>query len=151
MRIEQTNAFSDLKACAAIWLEASIAAHTFIAPDFWARNHTAMLEEYLPASDVYVAKTQSTIVGFAAIHDCVLAALFVDPAEWGKGIGSELIRYTKDKYAKLELAVYTSNARALRFYRQHGFVLQEERICPHTGEPELLMSWYQQKPLHTSG
>lgn len=141
MMIERTDNPFDLKKCADIWLDASIAAHTFIEPDFWISNHSVMAEEYLPASAVYIAKRQSEITGFAAICTGSLAALFVEPTEWGKGLGSELLCYVKDRHENLTLAVYKSNARAICFYQRHGFSIHKGQICSYTGEPELLMFW----------
>lgn len=141
MIIERTDNCLELKKCADIWLDASINAHTFVKPEFWRANHAAMFEEYLPVSEVFIAREQSKIIGFAAIHENSLAALFVAPAEWGKGVGSKLLCHVKDVYENLTLAVYKSNIRAVKFYQKHGFSLRNEQICSRTGEPELLMLW----------
>lgn len=66
-------------------LFASIAVHTFMEPGFWAGNRLAMHEESLPASEVYAAKKQSKIAGFAAIRNGWLAALFADPTVFPHG------------------------------------------------------------------
>lgn len=139
MIIERTANLFDLKICAEIWLDASIAAHTFMEPGFWASHQPVIAEEYLPASEVYIAKKHSKIKGFAAIRNDSLAALFIDPAEWGKGIGSRLLCHVKDLYNNLELSVYKSNIRAVEFYKRHGFSLKNGQVCSHTGEEELLM------------
>ena len=114
-------------------------------PGFWASTHRAIAEEYLPASEVYLVKKQSQITGFAAVHEGALAALFVDPAEWGNGVGTKLLCHAQTLYENLTLAVYKSNERAVGFYQKHGFFVQSEQICVHTGEPELLMLWRKDK------
>lgn len=132
---------SEIKTCADIWLESSIEAHTFIQPEFWKNNYSAMLEQYLPAADIYLAKDGETIAGFAALHQVTLAALFVLPAWWGKGVGALLLNHAQKLNDELQLTVYSKNSRAITFYLRHGFVTQQEQSCPHTDEPELLMFW----------
>lgn len=141
MIIEKTDSRLDLYRCADIWLDASTVAHSFIKPEFWTSNHHAMAEKYLPASEVYIAKAHSKIMGFAAVCENSLAALFVAPTEWGKGVGSKLLCCVKDSHQNLTLAVYKSNERAVGFYQRHGFFVLCEQTCSHTGETELLMSW----------
>lgn len=141
MNITQALLPSEMQACADIWLEASIAAHTFIPHDFWRDNHVAMREQYLPAADVYLAQEQGIIVGFAALHQGTLAALFVLPAWWSKGVGSLLLQHVQGLHAELKLTVYAKNSRAINFYLRHGFITQQEQTCAHTSEPELQMLW----------
>ncbi len=132
---------SEIETCADIWLQASLAAHDFVAPDFWREHYDAMKEQYLPGSDVYLAKEDGTVLGFAAVSQEALAALFVLPACWGKGVGSGLLRHVRGMHEELTLAVYSKNSRAVSFYLHHGFTVSKEQTCPHTGEPELLMLW----------
>ena len=141
MNITQALLPSEMQACADIWLEASIAAHDFIPPEFWKSNYSAMLEQYLPATDVYLAQEQGIIVGFAALHQGTLAALFVLPVRWSKGVGALLLQYVQALHAELKLTVYAKNSRAINFYLRHGFAIQQEQTCSHTSEPELLMLW----------
>lgn len=132
---------SEIGACADIWLQASLVAHDFVAPDFWREHYYAMKEQYLPGSDVYLAKEDCTVLGFAAVSQGALEALFVLPACWGKGVGSVLLRHVQDLHAELTLAVYSKNSRAVGFYLHHGFTVSREQDCLHTGEPEILMLW----------
>jgi putative acetyltransferase len=141
MHISQVTTAPEISLCAEIWLKASILAHDFIAPEFWRSNLSAMKEQYLPASTVYAAKNQLTILGFAAVYQDSLAALFVSPEWWNKGIGSELLRHVQTVHSKLNLNVYTKNSGAIRFYQKYGFSALNEQTCPHTGESELLMCW----------
>jgi len=141
MIITLTKDSSEIKACADIWLQASLAAHDFIPPDFWHEHYEVMKEQYLPGSDVYLPKLEDTVMGFAAVNPGALAALFVQPTCWGKGVGSRLLRHIQDLHAELILTVYSRNSRAVNFYLHHGFTVCKEQNCPHTGEPEILMLW----------
>ena len=141
MLVTQTKDRSEITACADIWLQASLAAHDFAAPDFWHGHYEAMKEQYLPASEVYLAKEEDAAMGFAAVHQGALEALFVRPTWWGKGVGSRLLRHIQDLHTELTLAVYSKNGRAVDFYLHHGFTEIQEQTCPHTGEPEISMLW----------
>ena len=141
MIIIQTSDRSEIEACADIWLQASLAAHDFVDPDFWRKNYDAMKEQYLPGSDVYLAKEKNTVIGFAALCQGALEALFVRPVWWGKGVGSRLLRHVQGLHTELTLAVYSRNNRAVSFYLHHGFTVSKKQTCPHTGEPEILMLW----------
>ena len=144
MRITHITTAPAIARCAAIWLEASCVAHDFIAPEFWQSNLAAMQERYLPASTVYAAETRGHIPGFAAVHQGSLAALFVSPGWWGKGVGHQLLRHVQSLHSPLDLCVYAQNSRAVRFYLNNGFSILREQTCPQTHEPELFMSWEKQ-------
>ncbi len=122
-----------------IWLDASIKAHNFIASDYWKSKVADMCNIYLPASDIYMAVINGQVVGFYAIYKNSIAALFVAPDKQGKGIGSILLDHAKSMNHALSLTVYKANQRAVDFYLHRGFVIQQEQVDPHTGQPELLM------------
>jgi L-phenylalanine/L-methionine N-acetyltransferase len=53
--------------------------------------------------------------------------LYIEPAHWGKGIGTEAIRFLETEvkshgYHRMECMVADSNPRALRLYQQMGYV-----------------------------
>lgn len=76
-----------------IWLEASIKAHDFIAPEFWKSQVCNMRNIYLPASQTYVYLNGGQVRGFYSLHEGVLAAIFVSPTEQGCGIGKQLMTH----------------------------------------------------------
>jgi len=141
MIITLTKDSSEIEACADIWLQASLAAHDFVSPEFWHKNYEAMKEQYLPGSDLYLAQEEDTILGFAAVNQGALEALFVQPTCWGKGVGSRLLQHVQSLHTELTLAVYSKNSRAVGFYLHHGFTVCREQTCPHTGEPEVVLLW----------
>ena len=143
--IRPASGREDLSVCADIWLAASVAAHGFVAPDFWKNHHAAMRDLYLPASSVLVAENTGRIGGFSAVREDRLEALFVEPCFWGLGLGSALLRELKRTHARLTVAVYTQNARARGFYTKNGFLVQGKQSCPSTGEDELRMVWHREQ------
>ena len=124
-----------------IWLGASIQAHAFIDEQFWRAQRDAMRSVYLPAASSFVFEREGAIAGFYSLYGDALAALFVHPDSQGAGIGSLLVAHAKSGRDRLELAVYSANRAARRFYERHGFVAIDERLDAHTGHPETLMRW----------
>lgn len=141
MHISLITAKPEIKRCADIWLEASLAGHSFVASEFWHSNLAAMRERYLPTATIYAAKDGASVLGFAAVREESLEALFVSPGWWGKGVGGSILKHVQTKYSELRLSVYVKNFRAIGFYRKYGFCVLHEQTCPHTGEPEFVMRW----------
>jgi len=131
----------DIPAMVEIWLSASIRAHNFISSDFWHKNAVEMRDRYLPASENWVYCDGERILGFVALQQNTLAALFVAPNHQGRGIGRHLLRHAKLLRQTLSLTVYEANTRAIDFYSHHGFKMMIAQKDPHTGHSELLMSY----------
>ena len=141
---------ADMDAVLAIWLAASIHAHDFIEPGYWEEHLDAMREHYLPAAEVWVSEVDGAVTGFCALDGGRLAALFVAPEAQGGGIGSNLATKAQSRRDQLELTVYRRNARAVAFYRRHGFESVREQMDDATGEPELVMRWQRPSPIAPS-
>ena len=135
----------DYAACANIWLEASLLAHDFVDPSLWEAQRKAMEQHYLPSSQVVLLKSGERPLAFAALckpeDEDLLAALFVTPACWRKGLGSVLLRHVMQGRSSLRLDVYRANTGALAFYESMGFVPVGESVCGHTGQPQIAMRW----------
>lgn len=130
----------DIDSVLDIWLTASIKAHDFVAAEFWSNHLDAMRDLYIPASQVYVYEKESVVLGFYALHDNSLAALFVDPEHQGAGIGSQLMAHALQQRRQLELTVYKDNAPSVAFYLARGFNIISEQTDEHTGHIEYVMS-----------
>ncbi len=131
---------SDWDALTDIWLEASVRAHDFIPSSFWEASKQDMKEIYLPHSEVYIVEDKGKVLGFSAMVDDTLAALFVHPSHQGKGIGSLLLSELKKKYSHIQLNVYKKNHSAVQFYTQKSFKVISEGIDERTGEEEYTMA-----------
>ena len=80
-----------------------------------------------------VAEDGDAILGFAATGSAAdapgvgeLAALYVEPGAWGRGVGRELIaaaraRLVKRSFGEAVLWLMVGNARAARFYEADGW------------------------------
>lgn len=132
----------DTDALVAIWLAASRESHSFVPYDVWLSHADAMRDVYLPAAQTFVAvDSDGRVIGFMSLVGDELAALFVEPSSQGRGIGTALLGHAQQVRSILTLGVYAANARAIAFYRGHGFDLLNERIDEKTGQPEMRMRW----------
>ncbi|MDW6093296.1 N-acetyltransferase [Vibrio rhizosphaerae] len=129
----------DLDSVLDIWLKASVKAHDFVSAEFWESQVENMRHIYIPASEVCVFETESQVVGFYALYENTLAALFVVPELQGKGIGKQLLNHAKTQRARLSLSVYKENQASYQFYVSQGFHVVSEQRDEHTGHPEYTM------------
>ncbi|UYW01908.1 GNAT family N-acetyltransferase [Flavobacterium agricola] len=137
----QTASSNNYEQLAEIWFKASIIAHNFIAQSYWQQNILAMQTQYLPNAEVYVAIANKQPVGFIALKNNCLVAIFIDPNFQGKGIGTQLLHYAKQLKSELTLQVYQKNKQAVQFYLQQGFIIVNETVDETTQQLEYVLRW----------
>ena len=130
----------DIETVLDIWLRASIKAHDFVDADFWVSQVDNMRNIYIPASETFVYERASKVVGFYALDENTLAAIFVDPASQWVGIGKQLMKHVKEQRSTLSLSVYKENVASFNFYIAQGFTVVSEQVDDHTGHQEYTMS-----------
>jgi len=136
---------ADEDAAIALWLVTWQAAYPqidFAARLSWWREHWRKLAA---AAQIAVAENaERTMIGFVTIepHTHYLDQLVVAPDYWGKAIGAALIGEAKRLSPDfIDLDVNTDNARALSFYRKHGFVVTGDGVNASSGRPVHHMRW----------
>lgn len=132
---------NDISLVLDIWLRASIKAHDFVEAEFWEAQVDNMRDIYIPASTTYVYELNSQVVGFYAIYENTLAAIFVLPENQGKGIGKLLLSHAKSQCSPLSLNVYQENNASFQFYLSQGFSVVSEQADDHTGHQEYTMTF----------
>ncbi|VVO76675.1 putative N-acetyltransferase YjaB [Pseudomonas fluorescens] len=130
----------DMERILDIWLSASLKAHDFIEAAHWQSHVETLRNIYIPASESYVIEEQSRVLGFCSLLDNQLAALFIDPAFQGKGLGKQLLKHAKALRNQLTLTVYKENTPGCAFYLSQGCVVVQEQIDAQTGQTEYLMA-----------
>jgi len=137
------NLESDINVVVNIWLITSLQAHSFISSDYWKSKQEDMKNIYLPASETYIYKDDTTkeILGFISLVDDYLSAIFVKPGNQRKGIGTLLLNHAKAIRDELTLHVYLENSSSIDFYTKNGFTILDQQTDPNTGAQELKMKW----------
>lgn len=129
----------DIAKLVELWYDASVIAHDFIEKNYWEEKKKEMTEIYIPNSETYVYEQAGQIIGFVSLLENYIAAIFVAPAQQGKGVGKALMQFVKQQRKTLTLGVYAKNINSIAFYKKQGFVVVEEKIDEPTGEQELVM------------
>lgn len=123
-----------------IWLNTNKEAHSFIAEEYWNDNFE-LVKTMLLEAELYVYEVDNEIEGFIGLNDNYIGGIFVWHSFQSKGIGKQLLDYTKGIKKELVLSVYQKNQNAIKFYKREGFVISLERIEEETGEREYSMKW----------
>ena len=121
--------------------------HAYPALDFaqridWWRGRWR--DELVPATVVTVAERAGALLGFVTVDPRTgyLDQIVVAPEEWGGALAAALVAEAKRcAPAGLDLLVNQDNARAIRFYEKHGFVVAGADKNPLSGAPLHRMSW----------
>jgi putative acetyltransferase len=101
-------------------------------------------QELVPVADVVVAESDGDLIGFVTIdpNSRYLDQLVVAPEHWGSRAATALLDEAKRRSPSgIELLVNKENARAIRFYEKHGFVISGEALNWRSGAPVHKMSW----------
>jgi len=136
----------DLDSVMTIWLDANKEAHPFIPKQYWQENYAAV-KRTIPDSDVFVYQDCQTIVGFVGLVGSLIAGIFVNQNNQGKGVGKALLAHCKEAHQELHLHVYKKNTRAVNFYLRESFTVLKEQMDAPTGEVELVMVWKAYRPI----
>jgi putative acetyltransferase len=123
------------------WQQAYPAIDFAARVDWWRERWR---NELVPSATIVVAETAGSLAGFVTVNAATgyLDQIVVAPGHWGAGIAETLLDEAKRlSPARLELHVNQDNARAIRFYRKHGFMVAGEDVNARSGAPIYLMKW----------
>lgn len=98
----------------------------------------------LPRASVWVAEAGGEVVGYAALRDGTLEALYLLAGVRRRGIGSRLLAVVKAASpGRLDLFVFQRNTDARAFYTRHGFVVvdTDDGSRNMEREPDMTMRW----------
>jgi putative acetyltransferase len=100
--------------------------------------------ELVPKASITIAERAGEVLGFVTIDPATgyLDQIVVAPEGWGLGVSEALLAEAKRICPqKIELHVNQDNARAIRFYEKHGFMVTGESKNPISGRPVFAMRW----------
>lgn len=127
----------DLQAVMDIWYRASLIAHPFLDDAFLQAERQEIVEKHMPSVETWVYEWESRIVGFIALLDCEVGAIFVDPQYQRQGIGRALMDHARDLRGNLELDVFKENRIGRAFYDHYGFKVIAEHLHEASGQLQL--------------
>ena len=100
--------------------------------------------ELVPVATIMLAERDGALVGFVTVDPKTryLDQIVVAPEAWGSEVAAALVaearRLSPDG---LDLKVNADNARAIRFYEKHGFMISGHEVNERSGAPVHVMSW----------
>ncbi len=100
--------------------------------------------ELVPHASITLAEIDGSLAGFVTVEPAsgYLDQIVVAPEGWGAGIAAALIAEARRiAPAGLDLLVNQDNARAVRFYEKHGFVVSGTDVNARSGAPLYRMAW----------
>ena len=113
----------DFNTMADIWEEALADSYEYLRMSEIIRLKKIVLEKYFPNKDFhyYILDNQSGSAGFVGIINNKIEFLFVNPDEFGKGYGRELLLYSLENHNAKHVDIHQQNVYALSFYSKAGF------------------------------
>jgi len=128
---------------ARVWMESWVSTGLAEASNFLLANLRARVRHEIEHGwSLYVADDGATFAAMLALHlpDKYLDQLFVAPSYQGKGIGRQLLAFTRQHLPdEIWLRCVRENEKAWRWYEREGFVFEKEEVSQTTG---FMMKFY---------
>ena len=141
IRTIRQYAEADLNGVLSSWENASRIAHPFLTKIFLDKERYNITNVYLPNADTWVAEIDGLVVGFIALLDNEVGAIFVDPEFHGAGFGKALMDKAQEIHGNLEVEVFEANLTGRKFYSSYGFELFIEKTHEETGNKMLRLKF----------
>ena len=127
---------TDVPRALQIWRDAVDATHGFLSAEHRAEIDVLVAEQFLPNAQIWVAVDGSDRpLGWLVMDGDMIDALFVDPAEHGRGIGSRLVDHAATLSPNLRVEASEQASNALPFYLARGFRITGRTETDHDGRP----------------
>jgi len=105
-----------------IWHSAVAATHDFVSPEHRTEIAAIVRDKYLPSTPLWVIVDEADRpLGFMGMTGPMVDSLFIDPANFGRGLGRTLMDHARTLEPDLRVDVNEQNEAALAFYRHLGF------------------------------
>jgi ribosomal protein S18 acetylase RimI-like enzyme len=143
IRIARSDEYDEV---ARVWMESWVSTGLEDGSEYLLANLRARVpREVENGWSLYVADDDGRIAAMLALHlpHRYLDQLFVAPQYQGKGLGRQLLAFTRAHLPdEIWLRCVRENDRAWRWYEREGFVFEKQEVEPKTG---LTMKYYRWK------
>ncbi|MBI5323351.1 GNAT family N-acetyltransferase [Bradyrhizobium sp.] len=131
---------------ARVWMESWVSTGLAEASNFLLANLRARVRQEIEGGwSLFVADDSGILAAMLALHlpDRYLDQLFVAPEYQGKGVGRQLLAFTRQQLPdEIWLRCVRENEKAWRWYEREGFVHEKEEVASATG---FMMKYYRWK------
>lgn len=118
-----------------IW-EASVrATHHFLAEENIQHYKKSLMDEYFDQINLYYLSIDQQIAGFIGLEADYIQMLFIDPAYFGKGLGTMLVQFAFEEHNVQLVDVNEHNPGAIQFYQRMGFETIDRSPFDPSGNP----------------
>lgn len=117
-----------------IWECSVRATHFFLREEDIIEIKSSLVPLYFPNVDLYSVSDNGRLTGFIGLNADVIEMLFVDSQFRGRGYGSLLIDFAKQRGAT-KVDVNEQNVSAFEFYKSKGFRLIGRDETDESGRP----------------
>lgn len=125
-----------------VWRQAVEATHHFLSPVEIDQIEPEVRDYLASGMPLWTLEYDGQAAGFLGLVEKEIAALFIDPALHGQGLGRQAIDYALQQGAR-HLKVNEQNPTALGFYEHMGFKPINRQACDDAGRPYplIVMEW----------
>ncbi|MBT6089732.1 MAG: GNAT family N-acetyltransferase [Rhodospirillaceae bacterium] len=125
---------SDVDAVVSVWRTASDLAHPFLSEAFQDKEQENVRNVYPQFAEIWVKEIEDKVVGFVALIENEVGAIFLDPNLHGQGIGREMMDFVIGQKGSVSLDFFKENEIGRRFYDRFGFVETKEYLHEDSGK-----------------
>ena len=112
---------ADTEKLVSLWRRSVLATHTFLSVADVDALMPVVRHEVLGNLEVWVLENGGTPIGFMALHQNSVEALFMDPGHRRHGGGRQMLNHARSLKGPLVVDVNEQNPQALQFYLAEGF------------------------------
>lgn len=131
----------DADAVVSIWRAASERAHPFLSVPFLDAEAENVRNVYPRFAEIWVLEDKAAPIGFIALIDAEVGAIFLQPEHHGQGHGRAMMDFAVSKKGAVTLDVFKANAIGRAFYDRYGFRQVGEYVHEATGQETLQMAF----------
>ncbi len=132
---------SDVDAVVSVWRTASDLAHPFLSKAFQDKEQENVRNIYPQFAEIWVKEIDDSVVGFVALIENEVGAIFLDPTRHGQGIGREMMDHAIRQKGDVTLDVFKENTIGRRFYDRYGFKAMKEYLHEDSGQMTITMAF----------